>query len=458
MRIREVFSLFKQSFSDAIVDYTEISVKKAVFLLAIPMILELSLESVFAIVDIFFVAKLGQNAIAAVGLTESVVSLIYGVAIGLSISATAMVARRIGEKNHEGASKATAQVLLLSIIIVLIISLIGSYYSEEILGLMGASAEVIAEGAIYTRIMFGGSISIILLFLINGIFRGVGNASMAMRSLWIASIINIILDPILIHYMGIKGAAIATVIGRSAGVVYQCYYLFFKSKQLTFKPSFFKPDSKLLKSLIEISWPATVQFLVATGSWVILAKLVAETGGTAATAGYQIAIRNMIFFILPAWGFSNAVATLVGQNLGANKIERAVESIKITAYYNAFFMSIVSVIFIFLPEMIIQFFTQDAEVIAHAVSALRIIGSGFIFYGVGMVMVQTLNGAGDTKTPTYINIVGFWIFQIPFAYFMAVTMDFSSFGVFLSIPLAETLMTLLGIWFVWRGKWKTVKI
>ena len=221
MRIREVFSLFKQSFSDSIVDYTEISVKKAVFLLAIPMILELSLESVFAIVDIFFVAKLGQNAIAAVGLTESVVSLIYGVAIGLSISATAMVARRIGEKDHEGASKATAQVLLLSIFIVLIISFIGSYYSEEILGLMGASAEVIAEGAIYTRIMFGGSISIILLFLINGIFRGAGNASMAMRSLWIASIINIILDPILIHYMGIKGAAIATVIGRSAGVVYQ---------------------------------------------------------------------------------------------------------------------------------------------------------------------------------------------------------------------------------------------
>lgn len=458
MRIKQLFSLLKQSLSDSEVDYTQISVKSAVFLLAVPMILELSLESVFAIVDIFFVAKLGENAIAAVGLTESVISLIYSVAIGLSTAATAMIARRTGEKDKLGSSKAASQVILLSIGITITITLAGVLFAEDILFLMGASPEVVKQGSSYTRIMFGGSISIVLLFLINGIFRGAGNASMAMRSLWIASLLNIFLDPIFIYWFGIKGAAIATVIGRSTGVLYQCYYLFKKSNQFQFSPSHFLPDWTLLKSQITLAWPATVQFLIASGSWVILAKLVAETGGTSATAGYQIAIRNMIFFILPAWGFSNAVATLVGQNLGAKKVERAVESIKITAIYNAFFMSLVSILFILFPDVIVRFFTSETSVIAEAEVALQIVGSGFILYGVGMVMIQTLNGAGDTKTPTYINVIGFWFFQIPLAYFLSTRFGYHATGVYAAIPLAETVMATLGLYFVWRGKWKSVEI
>ena len=399
----KVISFIRQSLNGEQQDYTQGSIPRAVFLLAIPMILELSLESVFAVVDMFFVSKLGENAIATVGLTESVVMIVYSVAIGLSTAASAIVARRIGEKNPEAAGHAGAQALLVSFAATVVISAVGILFADDILSLMGASTEVVRDGAIFTRIMLGGSVAIMLLFLINGIFRGAGDAAMAMRSLWIASIINIVLCPILIHFLGLKGAAIATVIGRSTGVLYQCYHLFKGSGILKFSKVNFSLDIELIKSIAVIAWPATFQFIIASGSWIVLTRLVAETGGTSASAGYQIAFRNFVFFILPAWGLSNAAATLVGQNLGANQIARAEQSVILTTKYNAIFTALVMLLFIFCSRPIVSVFSEDEAVLGFATQALEIIGSGYIFYGVAMVMTQALNGAGDTKIPTLIN-------------------------------------------------------
>ncbi len=457
-KFNRLFSAIKQSLNGKEMDYTKGSIPKAVVLLAVPMILELSLESVFAIVDMFFVGKLGENAIATVGLTESVITIVYSVAIGLSTAASAIVARRIGEKNPEDAAHAGAQSLIVALLITLLISCAGVVFAPEILSMMGAKAEVVKEGAIFTRIMFGGSAAIMLLFLINGIFRGAGDAAMAMKSLWIASVINIILCPIFIHFFGLKGAAIATVIGRSTGVVYQCYHLFKGSGILKFHTHHFTYDNVIVKSIIKIASPATLQFLISSGSWIVLARMVAETGGTSASAGYQIAIRNVIFFILPAWGLSNAAATLVGQNLGAKEINRAEQSVMITAKYNAIFMSFVMVLFIFFASPIIRFFSVDPAVIKFGAESLRIIGAGFIFYGVSMVMTQALNGAGDTRTPTLINFFCFWVFQIPLAYFLSQYMKLGSTGAFIAIPLAQGLVALVSWYYFKKGKWKTVKV
>lgn len=456
--LRRYYNVVKQSLNGEEMDYTQGSIPKAVVLLAIPMILELSLESVFAVVDMFFVSKLGENAIATVGLTESVITIIYSIAIGLSTAATAIVARRVGEKNPEGAAHAGAQSLVVSFAITIVLSLVGVVFAPDILSMMGASNDVIREGAIFTRIMFGGSAAIMLLFLINGIFRGAGNAAMAMKSLWIASGVNIILCPILIHFFGLKGAAIATVIGRSSGVAYQCYHLFKGSGLLKFHRHHFNFDFPIIKSIVNIASPATFQFIIQSGSWIILARLVAETGGTAASAGYQIAVRNMVFFILPAWGLSNAAATLVGQNLGAKEINRAEQSVKLTAKYNAIFMSFVMVLFVFFSDFIIRIFTRDEEVVRYGVQALQIMGSGFVFYGLGMVMIQALNGAGDTRTPTIINFVCFWLFQVPLAYVLAIKLDLNQTGAFIAIPAAESLIALVAWYYFRKGKWKTVKV
>lgn len=458
LTLKKIVHTIKLSLNGQEQDYTQGSIRRAVFLLAIPMILELALESVFAVVDMFFVSKLGQNAIATVGLTESVITIVYSVAIGLSTAATAIVARRIGEKNPDEAAHAGAQSLIVALMVTLLFSVLGVIFAPDILRLMGASEAVISEGAVFTRIMFGGSLAIILIFLINGIFRGAGNAAMAMKSLWIASIINIVLCPVMIHYFGLKGAAIATVIGRSTGVLYQCYHLFKGSGILKITTHNFKFDMPVIKSLIEIGWPATFQFIIASGSWIVLARLVAETGGTTASAGYQIAIRNVVFFILPAWGLSNAAATLVGQNLGAKQPERAEKSVMLTTKYNAIFMGFVMVLFIFCSSPIIRFFTHDEAVIAYGALALQIIGCGYIFYGIGMVMTQALNGAGDTKTPTIINFVCFWLFQVPLAYFLAKGVNMSSTGAFIAIPVAETLIALVAWYYFKKGKWKDVKL
>lgn len=455
---KKIFQLLKSSLSDEQHDFTQGSISRAVFLLAIPMILELSLESVFAVVDMFFVGKLGKNAIATVGLTESVITIVYSIAIGLSTAATAIVARRIGEKDPEAAAHSGAQALLLGFILTIIISILGVIYASEILGMMGASNEVVNEGAIFTQIMLGASFAVMLLFLINGIFRGAGDAAMAMRSLWLASIINIILCPIFINWMGLKGAAIATVFGRTTGVLYQCYHLFKGSGILKFKASYFKIQGDLIKNIINIASPATFQFIIASGSWIIIAKLIAETGGTDASAGYQIAIRNVVFFILPAWGLSNAAATLVGQNLGAKQIERAEKSVILTAKYNAIFMAFVMLLFIVFPEPIIRIFTDNQQIIPYGVQSLRIIGLGYVFYGIGMVMTQALNGAGDTKTPTYINFICFWLFQVPLAYFLVKGLKWDVTGAIAAIPIAETLIALIAWYYFKKGRWKTIEV
>ncbi len=445
-------------------DYTQGSIRLAIILLAIPMILELSLESVFALVDMYFVGKLGQNAIAVVGYTESMITLVYSVAIGLSTAATAVIARRVGEKELKGASKAAIQALFIAAVLSAAVSIIGFVYADEMLKFMGATDEVIKEGANFTRIMFGFNIVIMLLFLINGIFRGAGNAALAMKSLWIASICNIILDPLLIYGFGswqgwgLEGAAIATCIGRGTGVVYQIYHLFSGSGLIKIRKADILPDYTIIKSMIHLAWPATFQFIIASGSWIVLTRIVAETGGTEASAGYQIAIRNVVFFILPAWGLSNAAATLVGQNLGANQPKRAEESVLLATKYNAIFMALVSVVFIFFSSPIISFFTDVAVVHQIGVRALQIIGSGFVFYGIGMVMVQSLNGAGDTRTPTWINFIGFWLIQIPLAYFFKHFTDFGLDAIFAAIPIAETGIAIVAYYIFRKGSWKKVKV
>ncbi|NCU05913.1 MAG: MATE family efflux transporter [Chitinophagaceae bacterium] len=465
-RLSYIYQIFKQSLNGEEQDYTQGSIRKAVFLLAIPMILELGFESVFAVVDMYFVSHLpnSKNAIATVGLTESVISLVYTIAIGLSTAATAVVARRIGEKNPDAATHAGAQAIIISMMVAIVLSVLGVVFAADILRLMGAAPAVVEEGTSFTRIMMGGSTVIILLFLINGIFRGAGDAAMAMRSLWIASIFNIILCPLLIYgygpfpELGLKGAAIATTIGRGVGVLYQCYYLFNGNRLLKMKWPHFKWDAPVAKTLFEVAWPATLQFFIQSGSWIVLAWLVSVTGGTDASAGYQVAIRNVVFFILPAWGLSNAAATLVGQNLGAKEPLRAEQSVLLTTKYNAIFMAAVMLLFIFFASPIISIFTKEPEVHRFGVLSLQIIGSGYVFYGIGMVMIQALNGAGDTKTPTWINFICFWLFQIPLGYLLAKTFNLGPVGAFLAIPIAETLIALTAWYFFKRGKWKEVQV
>ncbi len=465
-KVSHFIAIIKQSLKGGEHDYTQGPIRGAIILLAIPMILELMLESVFAVVDMYFVSHLpnSEDAIATVGLTESVISIIYTIAMGLGMGATAVVARRIGEKNPEAAAHAGAQAILIGILAALVLSVAGMIYAPDILRLMKAEPKVIKEGAIFTRIMLGGSMVIVLIFLINGVFRGAGDAAIAMRSLWLASIINIILCPTLINgygpfpELGLKGAAIATVIGRGTGVIYQCYHLFHSKGNMKIRWSHFKFDFPVIKHLLEVAWPATFQFFIQSGSWIVLAWLVSDTGGTHATAGYQVAIRNVVFFILPAWGLSNAAATLVGQNLGANQPERAERSVILATRFNAIFMAVVMFIFLLFASPIISIFTNQPEVHRFGVLSMQIIGSGYIFYGIGMVMVQALNGAGDTKTPTWINIVGFWLFQIPFAFLLAKVFNMGPVGAFIAVPVAETLIALVAWYYFKKGKWKEVKV
>jgi putative MATE family efflux protein len=456
--IADIFSVIKQSLNGEQQDYTQGSIPRAVVLLPVPMILELSLESVFAVVDMFFVGKLGQNAIATVGLTESVVTIVYSIAIGLSTAATAIVARRIGEKNREAAAHAGAQALLAALVTTVFISATGIAFAGDILRLMGASAEVVADGTVFARIMLGGSITVMLLFLINGVFRGAGDAAMAMKSLWIASAINIVLCPVFIHFFGLKGASMATVVGRSTGVFYQCYHLFKGDGILKFTKRHFNLDVPLIKSILNIAWPATFQFIIASGSWIVLTRLVAQTDGTTASAGYQIAFRNIVFFILPAWGLSNAAATLVGQNLGAKQLQRAEQSVYVTTKLNIVFMALVTMVFLLFSNPIVRVFTHDEAVIKYAVRALQIVGSGYIFYGIAMVMTQALNGAGDTRTPTIINFVCFWLIQIPLAYFLSEVVGIRSTGAFIATPVTQTVFAVMAWYYFKKGKWKEVKV
>ena len=459
------FTLIKQAIRGDEMDYTQGSIRKAVIMLAIPMVLEMCMESVFALVDLYFVGHLPQSdkAQQVVGLTESVITIIYSIAIGISMAATALVARRIGEKNPEAAARAGAQATTLSILVTIILSIAGFVFAKDILRVMGASEETVEYGVNYTRILTGGSIVIMLLFLINGIFRGAGDASMAMKSLCIANVANIILCPLLIRgwgpvpAFGLTGAAMATTIGRAIGVLYQLYYLFNGKSIIKMTLSYLKPDWKQIKQVINIAAPGTFQFLVASGSWIVLTAIVAQSGETA-SAGYITAIRVVMFFILPAWGLSNAAATLVGQNLGAQQPLRAEESVLKTAKYNAIFMAVVTVLFFVTAPYIMGFFAEKEDTKKIAIEAMLIISSGYVFYGIGMVMANAFNGAGDTKTPTIINAIGFWLFQIPLAFFLSKTLKMGATGAFIAIPVAETAIAIAAFIVFKKGKWKQVKV
>lgn len=460
-RVRAGFDLFRQALAgSSTINYTEGSIPRATFLLAIPMILEMAMESVFAIVDIFFVAGLGAEAVATVGLTESVLTLLYAIAIGLSMGTTALVARRIGESNPAAAACIAGQALWLGVLVSVLVGGFGFFYAGDILSLMGADAAVVAGGRDYTQIMFSGSFTIVFLFLINGIFRGAGDASIAMRSLMLANGINIVLDPCLIYGwgpfpdMGVTGAAVATNIGRGVGVLYQLYYLCRSNRRIQLGLKDLVLKIAVILTLIRISAGGIAQFLIATASWVFLMRLVSVYGSDA-VAGYTIALRVMIFVILPAWGLSNAVATLVGQNLGAQKVDRAVSTVWQVAKYNVIYMVAVSLVLIAMPQLIMETFTREPNAIGYGVDALRIMSYSFGFMGLGMVAIQAFNGAGDTMTPTWINAFCYWLVQIPLAYLLALHMQMGPYGVFWAVFTAEFLMGLVGLLWFLRGSWKT---
>ncbi len=465
-RIPVFFSIIKKSLRGEHVDFTTETIRMSIILLAIPMMLEMMMESVFALVDLYFVGHLKHSsfAIQAVGLTESVLTIIYSCAIGISMAATALVARRIGEKDPVAAAKAGMQAILVAFVINTIISIVGVIYGTDILMFMGASREAAIHGTPYIRIMMGGSLVIMLLFLINGIFRGAGSAAIAMKSLGLANLCNIILCPIFINGLGpipafgLTGAAIATTIGRSIGVCYQVWHLFNGRNMLKIFLSYFKPDWEQIRAIVKIASPAVLQFVIASGSWIFMAQLVAKTGGDIGSAGYQTAMRLMMFFLLPAWGLSNSAATMVGQNLGAKEPGRAEEAVLKTAKYNALYMGFVMLVSLLGAEILTAFFTNDDAVQQIAVKAVRIIALGYIFYGIGMVMINAFNGTGDTWTPTKVNLFGFWCFQIPFAYFLAKYLGLGPTGVFIAVPVSETMITITGFILFKRGKWKTVKV
>lgn len=460
------FSLLKLSLKGGDIDFTKGSIRRAVLLLAIPMMLEMMMESVFALVDLYFVGHLENSsfAVQTVGLTESVLTIVYSIAIGMSMAATAVVARRIGEKDPVAASKAGMQAVVVAIAVNIILALLGVYFATDILKLMGSSAESAEYGTPFFRIMMGGSFVIMLLFLLNGVFRGAGNAAIAMKSLWIANICNILLCPLLIYgwgpvpAFGLTGAAMATTIGRAIGVLYQLYNLFNGKGILKVVASYFLPDMEQIKGLVKIAAPGVFQFVIASCSWIFLANLVATTGGDEGSAGYQSALRIMMFFMLPAWGLSGAAATLVGQNLGAKEVARAERSVYVTAKFNVIYMAVIMAITLLAADQLMWFFTNNAHVHDIAVEAIMILSAGYVFYGIGMVMINAFNGAGDTKTPTWINFFGFWLLQIPLAYILAKHFGFGPTGVFIAIPAAEAAITVAGIILFKKGRWKRIEV
>jgi putative MATE family efflux protein len=458
-----IIRLFKQALKGEEQNYTSGSIDKAIFMLSIPMILEMSMESLFAVVDAFYVSRLGVDALATVSLTESVLTLVYSMAIGLSMGATAMVARRVGEQDISGAAKSGVQAIYLAIGLSLLISVAGLFFSEKILGLMGASESVIASGAGYTRWMLGGNITVMLIFLINAIFRGAGDASLAMRVLILSNGLNIILDPIFIFgfgpipAMGVEGAAIATTIGRGTGVLYQVYHLVKGKGLIKIHKENLALEVGLIWRLIKVSAGGTFQFIIASASWIFLVRIV-STFGSSALAGYTIAIRVIVFAILPAWGMANAAATLVGQNLGAGQPERAEKSVWRTGFFNMLFLAVITILFMTLAGEIVNLFTEEEVVVHYAVQCLQIVSVGYIFYAYGMVVAQSFNGAGDTRTPTILNFFAFWTFQIPMAYLLAKTFGFGTPGVYWAIVIAESALAIVSILIFRQGKWKNVKI
>ena len=444
-------------------DFTTGNLNRAILLLAIPMVLEMVLESLFAVVDVFWVGRLGADAVATVGLTESLLSLVFAVGLGLSLSTTAMVARRIGEKDPSGAAVAGVQAIVLGLSVSVLIGLPCFFFAPRLLQLMGASPQVVTLGSGYARIALGGSGAILMLFLNNAIFRGAGDAAIAMRLLWVSNIINLVLDPCLIFgwgpfpKLGVTGAALATLTGRSIGVGYQFYRLLRGSERIRIQREHLRINLSVLLRLVRVSLTGILQFAIAHTSWIGLVRIV-SIFGSAALAGYTIAIRIVIFVILPSWGLSNAAATLVGQNLGAKQPERAETSVWRTGLYNMIFLGTIGLLFVLFAEPIVRLFTHDPLVVPLAASCLRIISYGNIGYAYGMVMLQAFNGAGDTVTPTIVNFFGFWLMEIPLAYFLAIPMHMQARGAYFSIVIAEAAIAAVSIVLFKRGYWKKQKI
>ena len=440
-------------------DYTEGPIGRAIFLLAVPMVLETVMESVFAVVDVFFVSKLGADAVATVGLTESMMILVYSLAMGLGIGGTATVARRIGERDAEGAAHAAAQVILLGLLISAVLGIIGVALAPTLLRVMGGSPAVIANAG-FMRVMLGGNASVLLLFLINAVFRGAGDAAIAMRVLWLANWINIALGPLLIFglgpfpELGVVGAAVATTIGRGTGALYAFSRLFRPGARVRVARRHFRLDPALMWQMVRLSASGTFQILIGTASWIGLVRVISSFG-SAALAGYTIGFRVIIFALLPSWGLSNAAATMVGQALGAKKPERAERAVWMAARYNLVFLGAVGLVFVLLARGIVSLFTEDPAVTAYAVDCLRIVSLGFLFYAYGMVITSSFNGAGDTWTPTWLNLFVFWLWEIPLAYALAVALDMGPRGVFVAITVAYSTLAVLSAWLFKKGRWKT---
>ena len=459
---RSIWGAIRQSLSGGHHDYTSGSIGYAILLLAVPMVLELCLESVFAVVDVFFVSQLGADAVATVGVTESMLIIIYSVAMGLGVGAAATVARRAGERDYEGASRAAVQAIVLGLLVSLPIAIGGVVYAGTLLELMGASPAVLANQA-FTRIVLGANGIIMLLFLINAVFRGAGDAAIAMRVLWIANAINICLDPCLIFglgpfpELGVAGAAVATTTGRGIGVLVQLYCLTRRDGRLAIRRDHLRIDLPIMASMVRLSGSAVLQALIGNSSWIGLVRIVA-TFGSAALAGYTVAIRIVVFAILPALGLANAAATLVGQNLGAKQPDRAETSVWHACFYNLLFLTSVGFVFVFFPAPLVSLFGSDPAVTAYAVRGLRIISLGFPLYAYGLVLTSSFNGAGDTLTPTIINVFCFWLWELPIAYWLTRQGEFGAAGVFWSIAIAySTLAMMSAVWFR-RGGWKTKSV
>ena len=452
------WALAKASLASDDRDYTRIPLKQAVILLAIPMMLETSVEALFAITDIFFVAKLGAEAIATVGITEAIITLLYAVGIGLSMSITALVARRIGEGDGARAAVLAGQSILIGVVLSIAIGIAGVVYARDVLAFIGASETILTQFSGYTAIMLGGSATILFLFIFNGIFRGAGEPVVAMRAIWVASAIHIVLDPCLIFglgpfpQLGIEGAAIATTFGRGVGMCYAGFILFNGTARIQLNIGCLKPVVAEMFLLLRVSAGGIAQFFIATSSWIFLMKIMAEFGSYA-LAGYTIAIRVIDFIILPVWGLSNSVSTLVGQNLGANNIQRARQAVFYVAKYNVMLMLTIAVLFIALAEPLVGLFSKEEEVVSIGAMCLRVLSYGFGLYAIGLVMIQAFNGAGDTFTPTWINGLCFWLFQIPFAYWFSMQVVNGPSGVFWAILIAESLMALIALYVFRKGKW-----
>jgi len=440
-------------------NYTEGPIGRAILILSVPMVLEMLMESVFVVVDVFFVAKLGADAVATVGLTESMLTLIYALALGLSIGVTATVARRIGERDAEGAARAAGQAIIMGLIAALLIGVAGVLLAPHLLALMGASPGVIERGSNYTRVMLGGNASIMMLFLINAIFRGVGDAAIAMRVLWLANIINILLGPCLIFglgpfpELGVVGAATATTIGRGTGALYAFSRLVRPGGRISLTRRHLSLDFGVMARLIRLSASATFQVFIGMASWIGLIRIISGFGSEA-LAGYTIGIRVIIFALLPSWGMSNAAATMAGQALGAGKPERAERAVWLAGFYNMCFLGVVGLVFVVLAGPIIRVFTSDPAVIPYGVDCLRLVAYGFLFYAYGMVLTQSFNGAGDTFTPTVINLFVFWLWEIPLAYVLAYTFGLGPRGVFLAITISFSLLAVVSAIVFRRGNWK----